>query len=833
VPHARHLAGNLSSCIALLQWIAKEPFISCLIAVGKEEDSELAADLNAAVLLVKSSCDQLYTFLPEATCATTERELREVLEELRAPEFPLSPSTSATINTPLFYTLHSIISYEAVLCPTSDLTRLAGHLSTILGFKGTSLPNLLCEVTRCCLLAMNEHDGFEVLKWDAFTLIKLPRLFSLLLTQCPGGDEQGVVHTALASLLGYTSLLDTTDARCKANCFELVVRSMKLLLSESEIEGLVSHRRAQLEKRKGLDLKPPLESRDINLTIKADSTLETILKTFDNRSTEQSEFENLLSVMFHIIKGSSFDLLLSASAANGTLAALVAKLLMFNDGCKESQGESVKVSQNRAALFDMTFLMLVYMVQCFGSEVVLKDTQPCFFSQWAKQCMVEPGAVKPLGNFTAQESLVDSLLQQFTQGEVRTQVVKWNSVCSSVHGVMSELLLAAELGALSKADFFKLTTKLYTQLCCFPVCIVSWLASYTHFGEGGRDGGKAGDGVTPFQVVDRFLDVTPDMEDGESLQYFQQRSSMMVNIVRRMKQEMVRGGLSTSVESGWGGGPRDSMALEAEFASLWGDTWSRGRLDIIGTRQMARLLQIGGPAWMVRAAVEQLGKQVYGEDVSKATELVFSILHIDLTASTLALLTQVLPRLLAGDGRDGLLAFPTGRALAKLTVQCLAAALANREAPPYLETPGRSWALESLAGSKQPAKMRRGNTGEARPVAEAAASQEELVEQAHQGLFHLLSSIGQEPVLTPKLEFLASLLEEAVVGGKEQARAVLQPLPAALLSQVVKVQPDRFSLPMVSKMFDNSVQAGRKTTARLLCLMRNMKAGKEAEENEI
>ena len=88
--------------------------------------------------------------------------------------------------------------------------------------------------------------------------------------------------------------------------------------------------------------------------------------------------------------------------------------------------------------------------------------------------------MKPLGNFTAQESLVDSLLQQFTQvsntssaasgsegffqGEVRTQVVKWNSVCSSVHGVMSELLLAAELGALSKADFFKLTTKLYTQV---------------------------------------------------------------------------------------------------------------------------------------------------------------------------------------------------------------------------------------------------------------------------------------------------------------------------------------------------------------------------------
>jgi hypothetical protein len=35
---------------------------------------------------------------------------------------------------------------------------------------------------------------------------------------------------------------------------------------------------------------------------------------------------------------------------------------------QESMGESVKVSQNRAALFDMTFLMLVYMVQCFGTS---------------------------------------------------------------------------------------------------------------------------------------------------------------------------------------------------------------------------------------------------------------------------------------------------------------------------------------------------------------------------------------------------------------------------------------------------------------------------------
>ena len=47
------------------------------------------------------------------------------------------------------------------------------------------------------------------------------------------------------------------------------------------------------------------------------------------------------------------------------LIEVCTKLLMFNDGCKESQGVSVKVSQNRAALFGMTLdlFMLLYMAQ--------------------------------------------------------------------------------------------------------------------------------------------------------------------------------------------------------------------------------------------------------------------------------------------------------------------------------------------------------------------------------------------------------------------------------------------------------------------------------------
>ena len=168
-------------------------------------------------------------------------------------------------------------------------------------------------MAKCCLTAMNEHDGFEVrllttllginwvcqvLKWDAFTLLKLPRLVAMLV----GENGRGEVHGGLQLLLQHPSLLDRTDARCRADCFELLVKAMKLLLTDQEVEQLLAGRQTQLETRKLLDLKSPADSRDVNLITKADATLSTIIQTFENRSTEQSEFETLLSVMFHIIK---------------------------------------------------------------------------------------------------------------------------------------------------------------------------------------------------------------------------------------------------------------------------------------------------------------------------------------------------------------------------------------------------------------------------------------------------------------------------------------------------------------------------------------------------
>ncbi len=44
-------------------------------------------------------------------------------------------------------------------------------------------------------------------------------------------------------------------------------------------------------------------------------------------------------------------------------------MIKFNQQSQESQGESVKNSLLRAALFDITFLMLIHTIHSFGKEV--------------------------------------------------------------------------------------------------------------------------------------------------------------------------------------------------------------------------------------------------------------------------------------------------------------------------------------------------------------------------------------------------------------------------------------------------------------------------------
>ena len=85
-------------------------------------------------------------------------------------------------------------------------------------------------------------------------------------------------------------------------------------------------------------------------------------------------------------------------------------------------------------------------------------------------------------------------------------------------------------------------------------------------------------------------------------------------------------------------------------------------------------------------------------------------------------------------------------------------------------------------------------------------------------------------VLTPRLEFVMHVLEQAVLLSRDLSRLVLAAVPVSLVLQLVRVQPRRFSQELVLRLFDTSSSSGRRNLARILCLMRNVQTAGGREE---
>lgn len=71
-----------------------------------------------------------------------------------------------------------------------------------------------------------------------------------------------------------------------------------------------------------------------------------------------------------VLTGKSFELILAVATVEGKLRTFVQKLIKFNEMYKQgAAGETPKQAQNRALLFDVSFLMLCSIVNQYGSQV--------------------------------------------------------------------------------------------------------------------------------------------------------------------------------------------------------------------------------------------------------------------------------------------------------------------------------------------------------------------------------------------------------------------------------------------------------------------------------
>lgn len=88
-------------------------------------------------------------------------------------------------------------------------------------------------------------------------------------------------------------------------------------------------------------------------------------------------------MLHQVLTGKSFELILAVATVQGQLRTLVNRLIRFNE-CSKSGGDKA-----RSQLFDITFLMLVAIVQNYGASAVLDPDGDSLFEQWVRSCMVE------------------------------------------------------------------------------------------------------------------------------------------------------------------------------------------------------------------------------------------------------------------------------------------------------------------------------------------------------------------------------------------------------------------------------------------------------------
>ncbi len=138
-------------------------------------------------------------------------------------------------------------------------------------------------------------------------------------------------------------------------------------------------------------------TRNLETTLKAESTLDNLLMTMNQADCSKAEsMESLLGVLCLMINGESLDRLMTAGSAS-RLPTLVRSVARFSAQAQESQGESVKNSLLRAAVFDVTFLMLARVAHCFGGEVVKAEASAgSLVEAWVTDMMLEEGKVKPM-----------------------------------------------------------------------------------------------------------------------------------------------------------------------------------------------------------------------------------------------------------------------------------------------------------------------------------------------------------------------------------------------------------------------------------------------------
>ncbi|GIX82896.1 mediator of RNA polymerase II transcription subunit 24 [Caerostris extrusa] len=464
-----HISIMEKSFEALL-YFSNSTFIKSLLYVGKFEDQSMYTQMLQKHRELEEKINQV---------PTTTNITREIIEGALSlvscvDNLPMVPLKQISESNNKFQTVASTINImvvvDTILNPVNEINTFVNHLLLIKKLQNFKVSQLICEIIRASLITIADNSGtFEDdLKSYAFTFLKLPNLISNIIAVVNDNEEEPF-EKGLSLLLYYGSLLDQVDLCSNCDCLSYLLKEFckVKLLTEAQSNQFMARRLAETSKvalqggqgNKPLTKPPTPKSTpekgqaSVHLVLRAEHTLKRISVSLDSDYSKIQE--PLLQFLCHILPLKNFKLILAAFSATGELDSFISKLVEYNEYNKYVSNESVKASQTRAHMFDVTFLLLFYVTQYYGIDVVkahagMKDS---FFIQWITECLSEGGKFKcpDLALSRCNPEIVDMLLMQFmnTEQEIKTHLVKWHEICINAPAAVKEILIAWEHGAIS------------------------------------------------------------------------------------------------------------------------------------------------------------------------------------------------------------------------------------------------------------------------------------------------------------------------------------------------------------------------------------------------
>lgn len=373
----------------VIEKITNQQFLMGVIFIAKHQDADLLARVCRNYVDIKKNSISAGFSMPG-------KQFEEYLKKIAYIDLStldVTPTVESTVET-ITNCLQPLFAVKVHLNPSSDTQMFVQDLLMVQRLKNYSMSRLFCETIRACLMSLyNVSGGLRESIWCAFAFIKVPDILRQLYSMSEGQSLYNLLfhncHIALLiSLKGYDEkldycpdvvkaieqlcedpILDFMDTKCACNTIELLLVELgkQHLVNEKHIKQFTSKRDTISSALMKIDLNNQQQQSPIKFVIRAESPFSGILKALSADYNKMQEA--LVSMLCQVLTGNSLELILSVATVEGKLKTFVSRLINCNEMSKQVPGEAAKPAMTRSSLFDVSFLILTFIVQMYGSNV--------------------------------------------------------------------------------------------------------------------------------------------------------------------------------------------------------------------------------------------------------------------------------------------------------------------------------------------------------------------------------------------------------------------------------------------------------------------------------